>query len=76
MKKERLVCDKRNGCVAIYRESDKDKTNGCHSSDDRNIAYSSKGAEFNGTHWVMDTDTQEIFQDMVDAFNKKITKEK
>jgi len=71
MAKEKLICDKRNGCVAIYKESKKDETNGCHADDERNIAYSSKGAEFNGSWWDMNKEVQDVFQDMVDAYNEK-----
>ena len=71
MEREKLVCDQRSGCVAIYKESHKDDTYGCHKDDERNIAYSNKGAIFNGTHWDMDEKTQKIFSDMVEAYNEK-----
>lgn len=70
-KREKLVCDKRGGCVAIYKESRKNDTNGCHYEDDRNIAYSSKDSRFNGNFWDMDEETQSIFEDMVNAYNEK-----
>jgi hypothetical protein len=71
--KERLICDCRGGCVAIYKESRKDEKNGCHSDDKRNIAYSSKNASFNGSFWTMDEETQQIFKDMVEAYNNRST---
>ena len=66
---EKLICDRRGGCVAIYKESRKDDTNGCSRYDDRNIAYSDKGAYFNGSFWEMDQETQQIFCDMINAYN-------
>ena len=71
MTREKLICDKRGGCVAIYKETRKDDTNGCHFEDKRNIAYSSKNSKFNGSFWDMDEDTQNIYNDMVDAYNEK-----
>ena len=71
MEREKLICDKRGGCVAIYKETRKDDTNGCHFEDKRNIAYSSKGSNFNGSFWDMDEETQNIYNDMVDAYNEK-----
>jgi len=73
MKREKLVCDIRSGCVAIYKESHILDTNGCHIQDERNIAYSNKNAKYNGNHWEMDEETQQIFKDMVDAYNQKET---
>jgi hypothetical protein len=70
--KEKLICDCRGGCVAIYKESRKNETNGCHSDDKRNIAYSSKDALFNGSFWTMDEETQQIFKDMVQAYNNEL----
>jgi hypothetical protein len=68
--REKLVCDCRGGCVAIYPESRKYDTNGCHKDDERNIAFSDKGATFNGSFWSMDEATQKIFTEMVEAYNK------
>jgi len=67
--REKLVCDCRGGCVAIYPESRKNDTNGCHKYDERNIAFSDKGATFNGSFWSMDEATQKIFTEMVEAYN-------
>jgi len=69
--REKLVCDLRGGCVAIYLESRKDDTNGCHKDDARNIAFSDKGAKFNGSYWEMDEATQNLFTDMVNAYNNE-----
>ena len=52
MKREKLVCDKRSGCVAIYKESQQEETNGCHRDDERNIAYSNKDSNYNGSFLV------------------------
>jgi hypothetical protein len=71
MTREKLICDKRSGCVAIYKQSQKDETNGCHPGDERNIVYSDKGSKFNGSFWEMDKQTQQVYQDMVDAYNEK-----
>lgn len=70
--KERLYCDIRSGCVAIYPESRKNEKNGCSSCDDRNIAYSSKGSVYNNGFWTMDSDIQKIYRDMVEAYNKQL----
>lgn len=71
MEREKLVCDKRNGCVAIYKESRIEDTRGCNESNERNIAYSDKGADFDGSFWNMDKEIQIIFEDMVNAYNEK-----
>ena len=71
MNRERLICDQRSGCVAIYRESSADDTNGCHASDPRNLAYSNAGAVYDGNAWTMDQNVQQIFADMVAAYNEK-----
>ncbi len=71
MNREKLICDKRGGCVAIYKESKKEETNGCHLDDDRNIAYSSKNSKYNGSFWGMDEEIQIIYDDMVNAYNEK-----
>ena len=69
---DRLYCDKRSGCVAIYPMSRKDDKNGCGRDDERNIAFSDEGANFNGNHWDMDENTRELFQKAVDVFNETI----
>ena len=69
--REKLVCDKRNGCVAIYKESNKEDTIGCHRDDKRNIAFSDKGAWYIGGYWKMDSNIQSIYEDMVNAYNEK-----
>lgn len=71
MEREKLICDKRGACVAIYKSSRKDETNGCHIDDIRNIAYSSKDAKFNESYWTMDEEIKTIFEDMVNAYNEK-----
>lgn len=50
------VVDIRGGCVAVYQDGRQDETNGCHRDDDRNIAYSMKGAAYSTEerHWKMD----------------------
>lgn len=52
------VCDKRSGCCAVYPASRESDSPGCHSDHDRNIAFSAKGAHYNGTHWDMDAQRQ------------------
>jgi hypothetical protein len=69
---DRLYCDKRNGCVAIYPDSRKEDKNGCGCDDERNIAYSCAGSEFRGSYWTMDESVQKMFQDAVDDFNQAI----
>lgn len=53
------VVDIRGGCVAVYPYGDQWETPGCHRSDDRNIAYSDKGAAYDekAGHWSMDKKT-------------------
>lgn len=69
---EKLICDQRSGCLAVYKESRQNDTNGCHYDDDRNIIYSNKNACFNlHTGWTMDEGTQTIIKEMVDAYNEK-----
>ncbi|MES1628480.1 hypothetical protein [Escherichia coli] len=48
------VADIRGGCAAVYPSCRADDTPGCHYDDDRNIAFSSKGAKYNGMHWEID----------------------
>ena len=71
MEREKLICDKRSGCVAIYKESRIGDTNGCHPDDERNIAYSNEGSRYNGSFWEMDEDIQNLFSDIVTAYNEK-----
>jgi len=71
MSREKLICDKRSGCVAIYKSSDKDETNGCHSDDKRNIAFSSKDSNYAKGFWNMCEDTQTIYEEIVNAYNEK-----
>ncbi|HAO4783514.1 hypothetical protein K9P34_08905 [Salmonella enterica subsp. enterica serovar Enteritidis] len=53
------VVDVRGGCVAVYEDGRQGDTNGCHFDDDRNIAYSNKGAEYDKVvgYWNMDKKT-------------------
>jgi hypothetical protein len=69
---DKLYCDKRSGCVAIYPESRKGDKNGCGRDDERNIAFSDKDATFNGSYWAMNESVQNAFQEAVDAFNNII----
>lgn len=50
------VADIRGGCVAVYQDGRQDEINGCHRCDERNIAYSNKGAEYDDVvgYWSMD----------------------
>lgn len=65
------IADLRGGCCAVYPESRKTDTNGCHADDERNILYSSKAAKFNGQHWEMDAETQRHFEYIVKACNER-----
>lgn len=53
------VVDVRGGCVAVYQNGRQEDTNGCHFDDERNIAYSNKGAEYDKVvgYWSMDKKT-------------------
>lgn len=53
------VVDVRGGCVAVYQDGRQEDTNGCHFDDERNIAYSNKGAEYDKVvgYWNMDKKT-------------------
>lgn len=53
------VVDVRGGCVAVYPDGKQSETPGCHYDDKRNIAYSSKGAEYDKVvgYWNMDKKT-------------------
>lgn len=55
------VADIRGGCAAIYPSCRSDDTPGCHYDDDRNIAFSSKGAKYNGMHWEIDGSVEHDF---------------
>lgn len=69
---EKLVCDQRSGCVAVYKKSQRNESPGCHRTDERNIVFSDKGARFNLTEdWTMDDEVQNILKEMTDAYNEK-----
>lgn len=55
------VADIRGGCAAVYPSCRADDTPGCHYDDDRNIAFSSKGAKYNGMHWEIDGSVEHDF---------------
>lgn len=55
------VADIRGGCAAIYPLCRTDDTPGCHHDDDRNIAFSSKNAKYNGMHWEIDDSVERDF---------------
>jgi len=61
------VADIRGGCAAIYQKEREDDTPGCHPHDERNIAYSCKGAKFNGNHWELDPSVEHDFKVMAAA---------
>ena len=61
------VADIRGGCAAIYPERLASDTNGCHRGYSRNIAYSDKGAYFNGRHWEIDPAVAHDFMVMAAA---------
>lgn len=61
------VADIRGGCAAIYPVCRNDDTPGCHADDDRNIAFSSKGAKYNGMHWELDGSIEHDFKLMAAA---------
>lgn len=61
------IADIRGGCAAIYPTSCVDDTPGCHSDDYRNIAYSDKGAKFNGMRWEIDSSVEYDFKLMAAA---------
>jgi len=46
------ISDVRGGCVAVYQDGRQEDTQGCHRDDERNIAYSNKGAG----NYIMRTD--------------------
>ncbi|WP_065649205.1 hypothetical protein [Pantoea eucrina] len=53
------INDVRGGCVAVYQDGRQEDTQGCHRDDERNIAYSNKGAEYDEVFgfWAMDKKT-------------------
>lgn len=53
------ISDVRGGCVAVYQDGRQEETPGCHRDDERNIAYSNKGAEYDTAvgYWMMDAQT-------------------
>lgn len=53
------ISDVRGGCVAVYQDGRQEDTQGCHRDDERNIAYSNKGAEYDEVvgFWAMDKRT-------------------
>lgn len=59
--------DIRGGCAAVYPASCVDDTQGCHRDDSRNIAYSNKGAKFNGMRWEIDSSIEHDFKLMAAA---------
>lgn len=61
------VADIRGGCAAIYPSCRCDDTPGCHRDDGRNIAFSSKGAKYNGMHWEIDGSVEHDFNLMAAA---------
>ncbi|MFP2385843.1 hypothetical protein [Enterobacter ludwigii] len=63
------ILDKRVACVAIYPDGRQGDTEGCHSDDERNIAYSCKGAEYDDVvgYWSMDKQTVHDFTLMAAA---------
>ena len=61
------VADIRGGCAAIYPQDRANDTPGLHSDDSRNVAYSCKGAKFNGMHWELDKSVEHDFRVMAAA---------
>lgn len=49
--KGKWIADIRTGCCAVYPEDRKDDTNGLSSDDSRNIFFSNKDSNYNGSHW-------------------------
>lgn len=74
------VADIRGGCAAIYPASCIDDTPGCHRDDSRNIAYSNKGAKFNGMRWEIDSSVEHDFNlmaaapELLEALQKMLSK--
>lgn len=74
MKNRKLYADIRGGCCAIYFEDRKGDTNGCHSDDERNLAFSMKDAKYNSEkgYWEMDEEVQDKFRKLVELWNESI----
>lgn len=74
------VADIRGGCAAVYPSCRADDTPGCHYDDDRNIAFSSKGAKYNGMHWEIDGSFEHDFNlmaaapELLEALQKMLNK--
>lgn len=74
------VADIRGGCAAVYPSCRADDTPGCHYDDDRNIAFSSKGAKYNGMHWEIDGSVEHDFNlmaaapELLEALQKMLNK--
>ncbi len=74
------VADIRGGCAAVYPSCRADDTPGCHYDDDRNIAFSSKGAKYNGMHWEIDGSVEHDFNlmaaapELLEALQKMLSK--
>jgi len=52
------VADLRGGCLAVYPISREHESPGLSMYHERNIHYSSQGAEYNGMHWSMSEEAQ------------------
>lgn len=63
------IADIRGGCAAIYPKDRANDTPGCHRDDERNIAYSSKGANYDelAGHWNLDPSVKHDFRLMAMA---------
>ena len=74
------VADIRGGCAVVYPSCRADDTLGCHYDDDRNIAFSSKGAKYNGMHWEIDGSVEHDFNlmaaapELLEALQKMLNK--
>ena len=78
--KGQWVADIRGGCAAVYPSCRADDMPGCHYDDDRNIAFSSKGAKYNGMHWEIDGSVEHDFNlmaaapELLEALQKMLNK--
>ncbi|EMR9403234.1 hypothetical protein WKN98_001638 [Escherichia coli] len=63
------IADIRGGCAAIYPKDRANDTPGCHYSDERNIAYSTKGANYDvaAGYWNLDPSVEHDFRLMAAA---------
>lgn len=52
------LADTRSGCLAVYPLDREMDSPGIGPHDERNIHYSSKGAEYDGDRWHMDEQSQ------------------